>query len=564
MEPEYRAQVAGSIDRRSFLAHSVAAAAGAAAVGTVGELLFSEGPLGALTNGPGRNGISAAKPRKGGSLTFGTTSEEQGFNTTDSRFDNNGVMYARTVFDPLAIITTNGNWAPYLAQSIVPNADYTAWTITLRPNVVFHDGTPCNGAALLMNLEAQYHSLVAGPILQSILATFVQNGPLAVTINLKQPWIPFPFYLTGSIGGQVAYVMAPAMINASTGGTDNPIGTGPFKFQKWVPNTHFTATAWKGYWRKGLPYLNSITFKPIPDADTRSEALQAGTIDMMVTETPQNIAVYRGNRQWSYIDDSGPVVGEPTMGCVLLNLAKAPFDDPTVRLAAAKAVNRAAYCRIIDFGVEPVSNGLFVPGTPLYSKTTYPTYDPVGAKKLVQQVQRRTGRPVSFVLGSTDDSETVRAATYLRQEFQNAGFHVTLQGLGQNQLINNALDGKFQADVWRQFGAVNPDLNYIFWSTTTSHPTNLSINMARNDDPRVEAALRIGRTNPSAQARNRAYQKINELFAQDLPYLWLDRTIWAIVAHPTVQNFNNPTTPTGSKAYGMIAGSIWPTQIWRS
>ena len=64
-------------------------------------------------------------------------------------------MYARTVFDPLTIITANGGWAPYLAESVVPNSSYTAWTITLRPNLVFHDSTPCNGAALVTNLEAQ-------------------------------------------------------------------------------------------------------------------------------------------------------------------------------------------------------------------------------------------------------------------------------------------------------------------------------------------------------------------------------------------------------------------------
>ena len=54
------------------------------------------------------------------------------------------------------------------------------------------------------------------------------------------------------------------------------------------------------------------------------------------------------------------------------------------------------------------------------------------------------------------------------------------------------------------------------------------------------------------------------LLAQDLPYLWQDRTIWMVAAQPKVQNSNNPTTPSGQKAYGMITGSIWPTQIWLS
>ncbi len=52
--------------------------------------------------------------------------------------------------------------------------------------------------------------------------------------------------------------------------------------------------------------------------------------------------------------------------------------------------------------------------------------------------------------------------------------------------------------------------------------------------------------------------------ALDLPYLWLERTVWAVIGNPTVQNFNNPTTPQGRPAFGMIGGSIWLTQIWIS
>ena len=60
---------------------------------------------GATTNGPGRNGVSTKTPKKGGSLVFGVDAEEQGFDPTQARFDEVGVMYARTVFDPLTIVT---------------------------------------------------------------------------------------------------------------------------------------------------------------------------------------------------------------------------------------------------------------------------------------------------------------------------------------------------------------------------------------------------------------------------------------------------------------------------
>ena len=412
--------MARTMNRRSFLAHSAAAAAGVAAIGAAGDLLGGTGAAWGATNGPGRNGISTAKPKKGGSVIFGVVAEETGFNVTTTKLDNVGIMYSRTVFDPLAIVDATGGWRPYLAQSIVPNADYTAWTITLRPDVVFHDTTPLNGAALLMNFEAHLHSLISGPAMQPVVSTITQTGPMSVTVKLKQPWVPFPFYLTGGYGGQLAYPMAPAMINAPTGGTDHPIGTGPFKFKQWIPNTHFTATAWSRYWRPGLPHLSSITYKPIPDATACSEALMTGTIDMLITDTPQTIVLYRGKKQWSYIDDSGTVVGQPTMNFFQLNLSKPPFNTPKVRLAAALAINRQAYSSVIDIGVNPVSTGLFVKGTPYYSTSGYPKYNPAQAKKLVAQVQQATGKPVAFTMGGVNDPATVRATLFCSSSWRTS------------------------------------------------------------------------------------------------------------------------------------------------
>jgi peptide/nickel transport system substrate-binding protein len=139
-------------DRRSLLAGGAAAAAGIAGASAL-DLSLAD-MAGAITNGPGRNGVSKVTPKKGGSLIFGVDAEEVGFDPTSGHFDEVGVLYARTVFDPLTCITASGGWAPYLAQSVTSNASYTAWTITLRPNVLFHDGTPCNGAALLTNMQA--------------------------------------------------------------------------------------------------------------------------------------------------------------------------------------------------------------------------------------------------------------------------------------------------------------------------------------------------------------------------------------------------------------------------
>jgi hypothetical protein len=64
-----------------------------------------------------------------------------------------------------------------------------------------------------------------------------------------------------------------------------------------------------------------------------------------------------------------------------------------------------------------------------------------------------------------------------------------------------------------------------------------------------------------AAGRVKAYQSIGEYLAQDLPYTWLGRSVWAVVAKAKVQNINNPVAPDGSKLIGMASGSTWPTGV---
>ena len=134
------------IDRRSFLVRGAATGVGIAAIGSSGGLLAAcssgSGSTSSTSTGSHPNGISTATPKKGGQLVFGVDAEEKGFSTTQGTFDEVGLLYARTVFDPLMIIADDGTPQPYLAQSVTHNPDYTVWTITLRPNLVFHNGTP--------------------------------------------------------------------------------------------------------------------------------------------------------------------------------------------------------------------------------------------------------------------------------------------------------------------------------------------------------------------------------------------------------------------------------------
>jgi peptide/nickel transport system substrate-binding protein len=553
------------IDRRSFLARGAATGAGLAVIGTSGGLLAACGSSSGSGSGSGNsapathlNGVSTATPKLGGQLIFGTEAEETGFSTTLGTFDTTGILYARTVFDPLAIIAADGTVQPYLAESITPNADYTVWTVTLRPNVVFHNGAPCDATAVATNFMLQQASALTGPAVTTI-SDIAVTGPLVVTVTMKTPWVPFDYYLAGGIGGQIAFIAEPNWLKTKS--QTNPVGTGPFVFQEWQPNDHFTATKNPHYWRSGYPYLDSITYKPIPDPEQLLNSLESGVVDIMHTSTAKVTASLRANSAYAYIDDTEHVAGEPDMNCMLLNLSKAPFNNLKVRQAAAMAISSAQYAQVIDQGVCLPSNGPFVKGSPYFAETGYPTPNLTKAQQLVKEVHSETGQPVTLAISHTPDASTTRDAEYLQQQLKSAGMEVTLSPIQQADEINIALLGTFQACTWRQFGAVDPDLNYIFWSPTNINSV-FSINMARNADPAMQAALIKGRQSPNKADRAAAYQEVGRLMGTDIPYIWTDRTVWSVGAQAKVENFDNPTTPSGDKAFGMITGAVWPTQIW--
>jgi ABC-type transport system substrate-binding protein len=540
------------IDRRSFLAGGIALGAGAVIAGAA-----SEGAGASQTNGPGRNGISTAKPKTGGQLNFGIDTEEGGFDPSTARWDEGGFLYGRAVFDPLAIVTATGQVQPYLAQSITSNPDYTSFTVTLRPGIVFHDGTPLDANALYTNIAKQRSSPLTGPAFATNISGVSITGPMSVTITTKTSWAPFPYYFAQA---QTGYVAAPSMLN-NPNGTSHPVGTGPFIFDQWIPNSHMTAKRNPHYWRKGLPYLDTITFKPIIDPNARANALQTGEVDIIHTSSPSTLKQFRGDTKWSYFDNSGQVLGQPTVQCIQLNTSAEPFNNHQLRLAMAKCINRTQFAKVIDAGIDAPMRGLFIPGSPYYSNTTYPAYDPGGARELVKAVQKDTGNQPTFNLNSTSNSDVLRGAQFVQQAFQQAGMRCNINVLAQSTLINDALAGTYQATLWRQFGAVDPDLNYVWWTPELATGP-LALNMARNVDPRIQTALVAGRTTSDKSARIKSYQQINQYLAEDIPYVWFARDTWAVIANPKVQNFANPTTVQGTKAVPFDEGVLWPTQIW--
>jgi ABC-type transport system substrate-binding protein len=501
--------------------------------------------------------VSTETPKPGGSITFATEAEINGFDPTKNTWDASAYLYAHTVYDQLVALDASGALKPYLAQSISPNSDYTKWTITVRPNVVFHDGSPLTAAAVKTNLDAVRAAALTQAALTNIASVDVTD-PMTVVVSMKSPWVTFPLY----VAAQTGVVVEPRTLLAGNAQT-HPVGTGPFVFKEWVPGDHYTSTKNPHYWRPGLPYLDQITFKTIIDPQSRENSLKSGTVDMMHSADTQNLVDIQGNPSFVTIDDTKQTF-EPEMNFTMLNTAVPPLDDIRVRQALAYAIDKKKVIDTIFNGVPPESFGPYVQGSPYYGPTGYPDFNLSKAQSLVKQYQAEKG-PISFQYGTINTPKALEGTQLVQAMWKQAGIQVSIVQVEQSQFIVNAVEGKYQAYTWRQFSTPDPDGNYVWWNSNTALPVGqFAPNFARNKDPQIDQNLAIGRTSTDPSARAAAYRAIAQRLGADIPYLWTNRTIWMVAAKPRVMNFAGPTLPDGSKALALNAGVISTAQIWVS
>ena len=133
---------------------------------------------------------------------------------------------------------------------------------------------------------------------------------------MKAPWAPFPYYLAQA---QTGYIAAPSMLNSPDGGTSNPIGTGPFVFQDWVPNSHMTATRNPALLAQGLPLPELHHLQADHQRQLARRRARDGRDRHDAHQPPDNLLQFRGNKKYSYYDNSGQIVGQPTVQCIMLN-----------------------------------------------------------------------------------------------------------------------------------------------------------------------------------------------------------------------------------------------------
>jgi peptide/nickel transport system substrate-binding protein len=499
---------------------------------------------------------AAGPPQAGGRMVYGLNAETDGWNPTSSRWSTAGLTVANAIFDALAAWDTEAHPQPYLAQSFAHNDTYDVWTITLRENETFHDGTPVDAAAVKKDLDAIRTSVLTSASFAPINEITV-TGALTLDVAMKIPWSVFPAALTGQAG----MVAAPKQLDDTATGTRQPIGSGPFVFQSWTPDSLLTVKKNTNYWRPGLPYLDQIDFKPITEPQSQYDALRTGDVTMMATaDGPTKLKLTDGANAGDFqIVHSG---GETDEGSVMLNTSKGATADVRLRTALAYATDTAAIAKVAATNPQDIARGPFVDGTNWAIDTDYPTFDLEKAKSLVAEVQG-SGPPIVVRFQCTDGNQILQTCQAIAANWEAAGVQVELTSMDQPKLINNALSGDYEATIWAQFGAPDPDADQVWWNGANSGADGgLALNMARNQDPVLDAALYVGRTSPKPDERKLAYITVQEQFAKDIPYVWLNHNTWIVAAQNTIRGFQGSTLPDGSAGANTISGIERLTEVW--
>jgi ABC-type transport system substrate-binding protein len=500
----------------------------------------------------------SGEPQRGGSLVFGLEGDNTGWNPTVDTWAISGHTVALAVFDPLAAYDADGVPQPYLAESFEHSADFTTWTIHLRPGVQFHDGTPCDAAAVAKALNAYREAFLTMSVYSSVTDVSTPDD-LTVVLTMDAPWASFPAILATQAG----YVPAPAQLDAEGEASKIPIGTGPFQYESWAPGGDFVAVRNDHYWQEGLPYLDEVTFRPIIDPVSRENSLLTGDIDMTQTSDADSIVRLRDEAATGHVQIMEDP-GEQEEQSILLNNSAPPFNDERARKALVLATDVDAYLQITGGGITPAADGPFVPTSPWYSKPDYPAFDADAARALVADYEADNG-PLSFSLAGFNDSKTTESMQALEAMYESVGMDVELESVEQQALGVKAISGDFEALSWRQFSAPDPDGDYVWWHTGSDDPQVVNLDFARIDDPQVDEALDEARATDDVDVRKAAYADLQQRFADLLPYVWLAHTTWSVAAGPDVRGLSNGPLPDGSPSMpfgGQLSGYARLTTTW--
>ncbi len=433
---------------------------------------------------------------------------------------------------------TYGEIEPDLAKEYSISDDGKVYTFILNENVKFHNSDKIvNSEDVKYSIERIISNEVRANQFEMV-ESIETPDDTKVIINLKDAVSPFLTYLANPMNAIVnKEVVEKEGLDFADG------GCGPFILESWEKDQQLTLIKNADYFIEGLPKLDKVIYKPIPDETSRVIALQNKEIDFLLDITNKDVEQLKTNED--IIIDSVPGTFWEYVG---INTEKEPLNNVKVRQAVAHAIDREEINQVVKFGKATVlDGGLLPPGHWAYADLhLYPKRDIEKAKSLLKEAGFENGITLQLKVGS-DFQYQVDAAQIIKQQLQEAGITVEVLAQESGIFFEGLGAHDFQLAIVGWLGFVDPDefLYNIFYTDGTYNQQGYS-------NPQLDKLLDKGRRETDIQERANIYKQAQEIISTDAPmaFLYMNECTCAYLKH--VKGYDtNPMVTTLSlrKAY---------------
>ncbi|MGB4917232.1 MAG: ABC transporter substrate-binding protein [Propionicimonas sp.] len=452
-----------------------------------------------------------ATPQTGGTLTFGRAAAVTSFDLNNEITANNAFAIDK-VFEPLVSFDTEGALIPWLASGYAVSDDQLVYSFTLRDGLLFSDGTPVTAADAKFSLER--HLEVGGPLpLEAPITDISAADDHTLVITLKHAYTPFLSELSGFSNGIFPKDFAGKPEKEFFA---RPIGTGPWVVQSWDPSGDTTFAANPHYWQAGKPYAASLVYTVVADDTQRIQQLQAGQLSGIEEVAPATISELSANPQVTVSQ-----LGSWAVEQVFFNTRNEHFADRQVRRAVAAALNRDGLTQATTFGAAQTVKTL-IPPTIRYSADVKALDNDLAAAKTELAASKYPDGFSATLLIASGDSARAQEAQIIQEALKPLNITVSIEAIELNAFRERFK--AFQYDFMLNSGQSDaPDPNGLI--SFQADPDGFSNSFwTHYTNPKVTALMKAGRVTPDGEERAAIYAEIQQILADDVPYIPLFNT----------------------------------------
>jgi len=444
--------------------------------------------------------LGPAAARAQGTLVVQNSTEPPGLDLTATPASATAGVVLYNIQECLVKVDRHGKLVPWLAErwNTTDNRNYTFF---LKRGVRFHNGRELRAADVkyvfdrAMNPETKHPY----PGYYAAIGDIIVRDDYTITFALKS--LNANFLLNLARQGSVIYPREAVDTLKS-----EPIGTGPFRFAEWVRGDRIVLARNPEYHAKGLPKLDKVVFRFIPDPNATLAALKAGDVDASLFGLgPEHAQELQKDPRFQVI------VGDTTNDVILaMNNSRKPYADVRVRRAITHAINKADVLKGAMFGMGRILGSNVDPLNPYFVDLAGAMpYDPAKAKKLLAEAGYPNGFETVLKVSPQYDY-TVRSGEIIVDQLQKVGVRVKLEQIEWGQWI---------ARVWRE---ADYDLTIIghaeAWDIANYANPKYYF---RYDNPRFQELFQKSEVTLEDKARRELYVQLQRMLVEDAPAVWL-------------------------------------------